>query len=125
MGVMEEVIKVYRGICRECLRKPKPMTPENMQQLKFIFFENISSQTQTDPIDYCQRAWTINGVPTIFRLSQWFCPCYCLPNKEPKTVGKSLVKILATAVMPKILQTDNGGECTGKGIRKIEKHYTQ
>jgi hypothetical protein len=47
----------------------------------------------------------------------------CLANKEAFTVGKSLIKILATAVIPEILQSNNGGEFTARCIELIERHY--
>jgi hypothetical protein len=41
----------------------------------------------------------------------------CLNNKKAKTVGKELTQILSTAVIPKILQSDNGGEFLGECVQ--------
>jgi hypothetical protein len=38
-------------------------------------------------------------------------------------VGKLLIKILATAVIPEILQSDNGGKFTARCIELMERHY--
>ncbi len=38
-------------------------------------------------------------------------------------MGKLLIKILATAVIPEILQSDNGGEFTARCIELMERHY--
>jgi hypothetical protein len=40
-----------------------------------------------------------------------------------KAVGKALEKILATAVMPENLHTDNCGEFTWKCVKNIKKNY--
>ncbi len=49
-GVTERAIQVYIGICPECLRKHKPVMPNNLKQLKFLFSKTISSRA--DLIDY-------------------------------------------------------------------------
>jgi hypothetical protein len=123
-GVTERAIQVYIGICPECLRKHKPVMPNNLKQLKFIFSETIGSRAQADLIDYSRKPdgpykWVLRYVDH----HSGFAHVASLPNKEAKTVGKALVKILATAVLPEILHTDNGGEFTGKCIEKIKKHY--
>jgi hypothetical protein len=51
-GVTEWAIQVYIGICPECLRKHKPVMPNNLKQLKFMFSNTIGSRAQTDLIDY-------------------------------------------------------------------------
>ncbi len=38
----------------------------------------------------------------------------CLKNKKAETVGKEMVRILFTAVIPEVLQSDNGGEFLGE-----------
>jgi hypothetical protein len=37
-----------------------------------------------------------------------------LKNKKAATVGRAMVKILSVAVVPEILQSDNGGEFLGE-----------
>jgi hypothetical protein len=123
-GVTEDAIKTYRGICPECLRKTKPVIPDNLQQLQFIFSETIGSRAQVDLIDFSRKPdgpfkWVLRYVDH----HSGFAHVDCLPNKEAFTVGKSLIKILATAVIPDILQSDNGGEFTARCIEQIERHY--
>jgi hypothetical protein len=36
----------------------------------------------------------------------------CIPKKQAEICGNALILILATAVMPEILHSDNGGEFT-------------
>jgi hypothetical protein len=91
----------------ECLQKTQPVIPKNLQQLQFIFSDTIDSHAQVDLIDFYSG----------------FAHVDCLPHKEAITVGKSLLKILATAVIPEILQSDDGGEFTAQCIEQIERHY--
>ncbi len=122
--VTEDAIKIYRGICPECLQKTQPVIPENLQQLQFIFSVTIGSYARVDLIDSSRRPdepfkWVLHYVDH----HSGFAHVDCLPNKEAITVGKSLLNILATAVIPEILQSDNGGEFTAWCIEQIERHY--
>jgi hypothetical protein len=47
----------------------------------------------------------------------------CLKNKKAATVGRAMVKILSVAVVPDILQSDNGGEFLGQCISYIKKYF--
>jgi hypothetical protein len=108
----------------ECLQKTQPVIPKNLQQLQFIFSDTIDSHAQVDLIDFSRRPdgpfkWVLCYVDHHSR----FAHVDCLPHKEAITVGKSLLKILATAVIPEILQSDDGGEFTAQCIEQIERHY--
>jgi hypothetical protein len=108
-GVIERAIQVYIGICPECLRKHKPVMPNNLKQLKFIFFKTIGSWAQADLIDFSRAPdGPYKVVLRYVGHHSGFAHIASLPNKQAKTGGKALVKILATAVMPEILHTDNG-----------------
>jgi hypothetical protein len=109
-GVTEDTIKIYRGICQECLQKTQPVIPENLQQLQFIFSETIGSCARVDLIDFSRRPdgpfkWVLHYVDH----HSGFAHVDCLSNKEAITV---LLKILATAVIPEILHSDNGDKFT-------------
>ncbi len=47
----------------------------------------------------------------------------CLKNEKAATVGRAVVKILSVAVVPDILQSDNGGEFLGQCISYIKKYF--
>ncbi len=46
-----------------------------------------------------------------------------LKTKKAAVVGRALVRILSTVVIPEILQSDNGSEFLGKYINYIKKYY--
>jgi hypothetical protein len=52
-----------------------------------------------------------------------FAHVACLKNKKAATVGRAMVKILSVAVVPDILQSDNGGEFLGQCISYIKKYF--
>jgi hypothetical protein len=123
-GCTEEAIKIYRNLCPECLRKSRQTFPDNVDQLKFIYSETIGCRAQVDLVDFSRNPdgiykWVMRYVDH----HSGFCHVACLPNKEAVTCGNALVPILATAVMPEILHTDNGGEFTDKCINIIKEHW--
>jgi hypothetical protein len=78
--------------------KTNPVIPENIHHLKLIFSETIFSHAQIDLIDISRKA---DGP---YKWVLWYADHHsgfahvdCLTNNEAKTVGQSLVKILATA----------------------------
>jgi hypothetical protein len=79
---------------------------------------------QVDLVDFSRRPdgvyqWVLHYVDH----QSGFCHVDCLPNKEATTCGNDLMPISATAVMPEILHTDNGGEFTEKCISIIKEHW--
>jgi hypothetical protein len=40
----------------------------------------------------------------------------CLTSKSSKEVGEALVQILSSSLLPKVLQSENGGEFLGKEV---------
>ncbi len=54
--------------------------------------------------------------PSLCGPPQWLCTYCLLKNKKAETVGKEMVRILSTAVIPEVLQSDNGGEVLGECV---------
>jgi hypothetical protein len=52
-----------------------------------------------------------------------FAHVACLKNKKAATVGRAMVIILSIAVLPDILQSENGGEFLGECITYIKKYF--
>ena len=46
-----------------------------------------------------------------------------LRNKSAKETGDALLQILSTAVIPAVLQSDNGGEFLGYCINMVHSHF--
>ena len=77
--------------------------------LKMILSMEAGSRFQMDLVEMPY----FNGYNYILRVVDHlskFGYVYPLKTKTSKEVGKSLLCILATSIMPRILQSDNGGE---------------
>ncbi len=82
------------------MRKHKPVMPNNLKHLKFIFSETIGSQAQADLINYSIAPGRKDLRNGCYKNHSGLTHVASLPSKLAKTVGKALVEILATAVMP-------------------------
>jgi hypothetical protein len=84
--------------------KKTKMTP-----LKMIMSKSAGSRFQMDLIELPPY----NGYDHILRVVDHlskFGYVYPVKSKTSEEVGKSLLCILSTSIMPSILQSDNGGE---------------
>jgi hypothetical protein len=116
-GITETAIRAYSELCPECLHSGKPLKAEEMAPLNMMISNSIGSRGQMDLIAYWRRPE--NGFKWILRYVDHlsgFAHVACLKNKTSKTVGRAMVRILSTAVLPDILQSDNGGEFLGQCI---------
>ena len=90
---------------------PNKNVPKRKKQnpLKMILSTEAGSRFQMDLVEMPY----FNGYNYILRVVDHlskFGYVYPLKTKTSKEVGKSLLCILATSIMPRILQSDNGGE---------------
>jgi hypothetical protein len=86
--------------------------------------DTIGSRAQMDLID--MRRKVVNNYKWILRYvdhHSGFAHIACLKNKKAETVGKEMARILSTAVIPEVLQSDNGGEFLGECVRLIRKYF--
>ena len=123
-GVTEKIIKVYRDLCPTCLKDSKPPKSESFGPLQMMISDTIGSRAQMDLID--MRRKVVNNYKWILCYvdhHSGFAHIACLKNKKAETVGKEMVRILSTAVIPEVLQSDNGGEFLGECVRLIRKHF--
>jgi hypothetical protein len=93
-----------------------------------IISDTIGSRCQMDLIDYTRRPdMTKDGVFTwILRYVDHFsgfCHVAALKDKSSKSVGNALIRILSTAVLPEILQSDNGKEFLGYCIQMLKEEF--
>jgi hypothetical protein len=106
---------VYRDLCPTCLKDSKPPPKsESFGPLQMMISDTIGSRAQMDLID--MRRKVVNNYKWILRFvdhHSGFAHIACLKNKKAETVRKEMVQILSTAVIPEVLQSDNGGEFLG------------
>ena len=127
-GVPENAIKVYRNLCPQCLRHSRPPAIESLQPLRMIISDTIGSRCQMDLIDYTRHPdMTKDGVFTwILRYVDHFSGfshVAPLKDKSSRSVGNALMSILSTAVLPEILQSDNGKDFLGYCIKMIKEEF--
>ncbi len=53
----------------------------------------------------------------------WFAHVAPLKTKKAAVVGRAMIHIMSTSVVPEILQSDNGSEFLGKCIEYIKKYF--
>ncbi len=86
-----------------------------MNPLRMIISKTIGCQAQMDLIDFQRKP--DKGYRWILCYDDHhseFAHVACLKKKTSLLVGRALIKIMATAVIPQVRQIDNGGEFLGK-----------
>jgi hypothetical protein len=105
-----------------CPRRTKRV--KNKVPLKTILTPRIGHRAQIDLID--MGALAIQGHRFILRYVDHlsgFSYVQPLTSKSAEEVGIKLIQILSTAVIPEILQSDNGTEFLGTYIKIIKSFY--
>ena len=89
-----------------------------------ILSNTVGSHAQMDLIDMSSQEFA--GYKWILRYHDHhsgFAHVGVLHTKTAKECGKELIKILSTAIVPEVLQSDNGGEFLGDCIRLINANF--
>jgi hypothetical protein len=125
-GIPENAIKVYRNLCPQRLRHFCPPAIESLQPLQMIISDTIVSCCQMDLTDYTSHPdMTKDGVFTwiLHYVDHFsgFSHVAALKDRSSHAVGNALMTILSTAVLPEILQADNGKEFLGYCINMIKE----
>jgi hypothetical protein len=123
-GVTDECIKTYVALCPECLPSARVPKTEKINPLKMILSPTIGSRAQMDLIDLNRyRDGTYCWVLRYIDHHSGFGYVAPLTSKSSLEVGHELIRILGTAVMPEILQSDNGTEFLGECLVLLKKYY--
>ena len=123
-GLPETAIKVYISLCPDCLSTTKVPVGESLNPLKMIISNTIGVRAQMDLIDYRRKEclgyrWILRYVDH----HSGFSHVAALKRKTAKQTGRALVRIMSTAVIPEILQSDNGSEFLGKCIQYVKEFF--
>ncbi len=97
---------------------------EGLNPLKMIISNTIGVRAQMDLIDYRRKEclgyrWILRYVDH----HSGFSHVAALKNKTAKQTGRALGRIMSTAVIPEILQSDNGSEFLGKCIQYVKEFF--
>ncbi len=121
-------MKIYRNLCPQCLRHSRPPAVESLQPLRMRISDTIGLRCQMDLMVQTRRPdMTKDGVFTwILRYVDHFSGfshVAPLKDKSSRSVGNTLIRILSTAVLPEILQSENGKEFLEYCIKMIKEEF--
>jgi hypothetical protein len=86
--------------------------------------DTIGSQAQMDLVDIRRKvAIKYKGILHYVDHHSDIAHFACLKKKRAETVGQEMERILSTAAIPEVLQSDNGDEFLGDFVRMIRKHF--
>ncbi len=122
-SIPESCIKEFLRLCPYCVPS-RTKKEQHKAPLKMILTPRIGHRAQIDLID--MGALAIEGVRYVLRYVDHlsgFSYVDTLKTKSAEEVGVKLLKILSTAVIPELLQSDNGNEFLGKCIEIIKTFY--
>ena len=123
-GLPENAVQIYINLCPDCVRSTKPPIAEDMNPLRMIISKTIGCRAQMDLVDFQRKPdkgfrWILRYVDH----HSGFAHVACLKKKTSLLVGRALIKIMSTAVIPQVLQSDNGGEFLGKCLEYVKKYF--
>jgi hypothetical protein len=124
--IPESCIKIFLNTCPYCFPAKNPSKSSKMQPLNMIFSERVGHRAQIDLIGMESQEY--NGCNQILRYVDHlsgFSHVAVLRSKESEEVGLKLIQILATAMIPEILQSDNGSEFLGDCIQLLKEYYPE
>jgi hypothetical protein len=108
-GLHEIAVKVYISLCPDCLSTTKVPMDESLNPLKMMILNTIGVRAQMDLINYRSKEclgyrWILCYVDH----HSVFLHIAPLRRKTAKQTGRAQLQIMSTAVIPEILQSDNG-----------------
>ncbi len=98
-------------MCPTCHSGSSPTRSSKQNPLKFIYSPRVGHRALIDLIGMETQAW--QGYEHILRYVDHlsgFSHLAPLKSKEAGPIGKKLIKIFSTSMIPEILQSDNGSE---------------
>ena len=105
----ESAVKLYLALFTECIASQKATRESKMNPLRMILSNTIGRHAQMDLIDMSSQEFA--GYKWILHYHDHhsgFAHVGVLHMKTAKECGKELMKILSTAIVPEVLQSDNG-----------------
>jgi hypothetical protein len=123
--VPERAVQVFLANCPCCLKKKKVWNKTKKNRLKMILTSYVGERSQMDLIDF--RRNPKNGMQWIFRIvdvMSGYGIVKVLPSKSSAVVGRALVEVLCSSILPNILQSDNGKEFLGTCIDYVRKYFS-
>jgi hypothetical protein len=124
-GIPEECLRIFLNTCPLCMSARNPSLSSRMQPLKFIMSPTVGHHAQVDLIS--MESMSIQGYKYILRYVDHlsgFSHVAIMRSKKGEEAGAKLIQIFSTAIIPEILQSDNGTEILGGCIATIKEYYS-
>jgi hypothetical protein len=122
--IPEACVDLFLKLCPYCFSSRNPTKKSKMNPLKFILSPRVGHRAQIDLIS--MESMSLLGFQYILRYVDHlsgFSHVDVLKTKSSEEVGMKLIRIFSCAIIPEILQSDNGSEFLGFCIRLIKQFY--
>jgi hypothetical protein len=110
-------VETYLSQCPQCTIDSKKNKKTKLCPLKFMTSNSCGTRAQVDLIDMRSSENPVTGHKCILHYGDHlsgYSQVWCLTSKSSKKFGEALAQILSSSLLPKVLQSDNGGEFLGK-----------
>ncbi len=113
---------MYISLCPDSLSTTKVPVGESLNPLKMMILNTIGIRAQMDLIDYKRKEFLGCRLILCYVFHHsGFSHVTPFRRKTAKQTGRTLVNIMSIAVIPDILQSDNGSEFLGKCIQYVKE----
>ena len=123
-SIPESCLKIFLNLCPTCYSGSSPTRSSKQNPLKFNHSPRVGHRAQIDLISMETQSY--DGYEYILRYVDHlsgFSHVAPLKSKESSPIGKQLIIFFSTAMIPEILQSDNGSEFLGDCIGLIREYY--
>ena len=121
-GITEEYVQVLLNLCPVCQSNTKKIVAKQVP-LKMILSPTIGHRTQVDLIDMISRE-TKGGYKWILRYVDHHSGKSDVRASKDKTaahIAPIIIRIMASTLVPCILQSDNRGEFLGETVAAVNR----
>lgn len=125
-GISNFAVKAYMSLCPQCNQVARNTKKMKMRPLKFILSKQVGARAQVDLIDMRSQPDPVTNHKWILRYADHlsaFSHVRCLKSKASVEVAQALIEIISSAIIPKILQSDNGSEFLGECVKAIQENF--
>ena len=109
--IPREAVELFVKHCPICKQKQKIIPKAEQRPLRMILTHDIGERGQIDLIDFTRISR--NGMQYVLRMVDClsgFSFIKVMPDRGSKTVAMAICEIFSTAIIPRIMQSDNGPE---------------
>jgi hypothetical protein len=121
-GITQADVQLVVDLCPTCVGNTSRIRT-SQTPLKMLFSPTIGHRAQVDLIDM-SSCETNDGYKWIVRYRDHHsgkCDVGATKTKTAKEVAPVIIRIMASTLVPSILQSDNGGEFLGETVKAVNR----